>query len=65
MWGRDFLNKFIDWLDIPDANDVDEGYEPPPLDECGLKPEAPDSAIEAYEKFKKLYREAEERGERV
>lgn len=33
----DFLEKFMGRLDIPDANDVEEGYEPPPLDECGLK----------------------------
>ena len=25
MWASDFLEKFMDWLDIPDANDVEGG----------------------------------------
>jgi hypothetical protein len=65
MWASDFLEKFYSWLDIPDANDVYDDYEPPPLDECGLKVGAPDSAKKAYEEFKISFRTAKERGEKV
>jgi len=65
MIDQRFIEKFRDWLNIPNDEDLDMDYEPPTPDKIGLKPDAPETAVKAYEEFKIRYREAKERGERI
>jgi len=65
MYDKKFIDKFKEWLNYPNDNDIGIDYEPPEPDEVGLKQGAPDYAIKAYEEFKISYKDAKERGERL